>query len=86
MRSEDGLREHVALDRWLAGVKADAVRQFVESAIKPEKIKELSDMHLAESVRELQAQAWEEGYAAGDADAHTENRLDSSNPYTGENK
>lgn len=57
-------------DRWLAGVKADAVRQFVESAIKPEKIKELSDMHLADSVRELQAQAWDEGFDAGEQDVH----------------
>ena len=35
---------------------------------------------------EVKAQAWEEGYAAGDSDAHTENRLDSSNPYRGETK
>jgi hypothetical protein len=35
---------------------------------------------------EVRAQAWEEGYAAGDADAHTENRLDSPNPHKEENK
>lgn len=35
-------------------------------------------------LEEVKAQAWEEGYAAGDADAHTDNRLNSSNPYQGE--
>jgi hypothetical protein len=35
---------------------------------------------------EVKAQVWEEGYTAGDADAHTENRLDMANPYRGENK
>ena len=34
----------------------------------------------------VKAQAWEKGYAAGDADAHTENRLNSPNPYRKENK
>ena len=35
---------------------------------------------------EVKAEAWEEGYAQGDADARTENRLDSENPYTKEFK
>ena len=30
---------------------------------------------------EVKADAWEEGYAAGDADAHTKDRLDRYNPY-----
>ncbi len=33
MRSEDGLREHVALDRWLAEVKADAWEEGYEQSI-----------------------------------------------------
>jgi hypothetical protein len=73
-------------ERWLAQVKAEAVREFVESAIKPEKIKELSDMLLAESVRELQAQAWDEGHQQPwkiDVDGHT---FTAVNPYEGENK
>lgn len=39
----------------------------------------------AEQERQISERVWEEGYAAGDADAHTENRLDTPNPYT-ENK
>lgn len=32
-------------------------------------------------LKSVMAQAWEEGYAAGDADALTANRLDTPNPY-----
>ena len=36
---------------------------------------------------EVKAEAWEEGYAHGNADAFTEARLDRDNPYrNGENK
>lgn len=41
------------------------------------------DNWLAEHDRELSEERWEEGYAAGDADAqHYETRLDTHNPYT----
>ena len=50
-----------AFDRWLAEVKAQAVHDFVESAIKPEKIMEVAAAGYNESVREVMAQAWQEG-------------------------
>lgn len=37
---------------------------------------------LSEELRKAKYDAWEEGYANGDADASTECRLDSVNPYS----
>lgn len=39
------------------------------------------DNWLAEHDRQVAEKAWEEGYATGDADALTENRLDTPNPH-----
>ena len=52
-------------DLWFAEVKAQAVHDFVDSAIKPEKIMEVAAAGYNESVREVMAQAWDRGYEAG---------------------
>ena len=64
------------VDRWLAEVKAQTISQFIDE----------TGVSL-DAARSLMAKAWEEGYAAGDADAHTKDRLDRHNPYiNGETK
>jgi hypothetical protein len=78
MRSEDGLREHVALDRWLAGVKAQA---WEEGATCRQQLLEMiaqnwldydgDNFSLMNWLTEIEE--WAEGY-------------DGKNPYRGENK
>ena len=62
--------DRAEFDRWLAEVKAQAVAEFIDE----------TGVSL-DAARSLMAKAWEEGYAAGDADAHTKDRLDRYNPY-----
>lgn len=65
----------------LAEVKAQAVHDFVESAIKPEKIMESVAAGFNESVRELMAQVWEEGHSTGIGDALFDPEDYTKNPY-----
>jgi hypothetical protein len=58
------------------------IKTNIYSLMLPEEADAEFDRWLAE----MKAQAWEAGYVAGDADAHTENRLDSPNPYLGDDK
>lgn len=59
--------------RWLTEVKAQACTHTFAQ--------QLEEHSLAELIRMAKAQAWEEGYANGNADAFTEARLDRDNPY-----
>ena len=55
----------------------DGTRQLHGKGMRLEDVYAEFDRWLAE----VKAQAWEEGYAHGNADAFTEARLDRDNPY-----
>ncbi len=75
MRSEDGLREHVALDRWLAEVKAEAVAQFIDD----------TGISL-DAAQSLMAKAWEEGLEAKFKLLEGQDSVSLDNPYRQEQK
>ena len=70
MRSEDGLREHVALDRWLAEVKAQACTHTFTQ--------QLEEHSLAELIRIAKADGFDEGW---DARVNAETITPTENPY-----
>lgn len=72
--NEPSLTEHV-VKHWVAwGPTADCPDELIEHDAKRA---EQFDLWIAD----VKAQAWEQGYAAGDADAMTKSRLDRLNPF-----